>query len=292
MHDCGSDHNRGSQGRLLHGTVAGPVMPRSRENPKILWVDDSEVVRDSVAVGVPIPRHVVAQEGQHCDAEIPEASEPLAEIRKRRIFCPLTETSGGVDVKSVAEQSEDAVGGEDSDTEHQMAEGLEMAADPQVAATELILDAGIGTFGRASLVIGQVPGIGDFDQPAPRALGGDFGLERGIAAGGAVDRRNPAGGEAFIDDRLGVVWGIHEVVEPHDALFAGPGERDGDLAVMGGSGGEDRGDGTMPLAVSRCSLSPIQVSLTPLLLRLTPTSHWVGNPADSVAKSVFAVIPQ
>ena len=34
-----------------------------------------------------------------------------------------------------------------------------------------------------------------------------------------------------------------EVVEPHDALFAGPGERDGDLAVMDGSGGEDRGDG-------------------------------------------------
>ena len=48
--------------------------------------------------------------------------------------------------------------------------------------------------------------------------------------------------------------GIHEVVEPHDALFAGPAQRDGDLAVMGGSGGEDRGDGTMPLAVSRCSL--------------------------------------
>ena len=52
-------------------------LPRSRENPKILWVDDSEVVRDSVAVGVPIPRHVVAQEGQHCDAEILEAGVAL-----------------------------------------------------------------------------------------------------------------------------------------------------------------------------------------------------------------------
>ena len=76
-------------------------------------------------------------------------------------------------------------------------------------------------------------GSGDFDQPAPCALGGDFGLERGIAAGVAVDHRNPAGGEAIIDDRLGVVCGIHQVVEPHDALFAGSGERDGDLAVMG-----------------------------------------------------------
>src|SRR5580700_12004441 len=120
-------------------------------------------------------------------------TEPLAEIRKRRIFCPLTETSGGVDVKSVAEQSEDAVGGEDSDSEHQMAERLEMAADPQVAAAEPILDAGIGTFGRASLVIGQVPGIGDFDQLTPCALGGDFGLERRIAAGvAAITGTRPA----------------------------------------------------------------------------------------------------
>ena len=84
-----------------------------------------------------------------------------------------------------------------------MAERLEMAADPlgRWRPAELILDAGIGTFGRASLVIGQVPGIGDFDQPAPRALGGDFGLERGIAAGVAVDHRNPAGGDAMMAKR-------------------------------------------------------------------------------------------
>ena len=209
--------------------------------------------------------------------------EPLAEIRKRRIFCPLTETSGGVDVKSVAEQSEDAVGGEDGDTEHQMAERLEMAADPQVAATELILDAGIGTFGRASLVIGQVPGIRDFDQPAPCALGGDFGLKRGIAAGVAVDHRNPAGGEAIIDDRLRVVRGFHEVVEPHDALFAGPGERDGDLAVMGGSGGEDRGDGDdavggieMQLVADPGFLEPLAVAFDPdITLGWQPGAHLV-----------------
>jgi hypothetical protein len=60
---------------ILYSETA--TIPRSRENPKILWVDDSEVVRDSVAVGVPIPRHVVAQEGQHGDAEIPEAGVAL-----------------------------------------------------------------------------------------------------------------------------------------------------------------------------------------------------------------------
>ena len=47
----------------------------------------------------------------------------------------------------------------------------------------------------------------------------------------------------------------HQVVEPHDALFAGSGERDGDLAVMGGEAAvRIAATGTMPLAVSRCSL--------------------------------------
>ena len=148
-----------------------------------------------------------------------------------------------MDVKSGAEQPDDAVGGECNDAEHQVAERLEVAANAEMAATEFIFDARIGAFCGGPLVVCQVGGVGDFDQSAPCALGGDFSLERGIAAGVAVNHRNPAGGEAIIDDRLGVVCGIHEVVEPHDALFAGPGERDGDLAVMGGSGGEDRGDG-------------------------------------------------
>ena len=67
---------RAAEARRLARDGYEPI-PRSRENPKILWVDDSEVVRDSVAVGVPIPRHVVAQEGQHCDAEILEAGVAL-----------------------------------------------------------------------------------------------------------------------------------------------------------------------------------------------------------------------
>ena len=148
-----------------------------------------------------------------------------------------------MDVKLGAEQPDDAVGGECNDAEHQVAERLQVAANAEMAATEFIFDASIGAFCGGRFVVCQVPGIGDFDQPAPCALGGDFRLERGVAAGVAVDHRNPAGGEAIIDDRVSVVCGIHEVVELHDALFAGPGERDGDLAVMDGSGGEDRGDG-------------------------------------------------
>jgi len=73
--------------------------------------------------------------------------EPLAKIRQRRIFCPLTEASDGVDVRSGAEQPEDAVSGERNDLEHQMAERLEVTANAEISATELILDAGVGAFG-------------------------------------------------------------------------------------------------------------------------------------------------
>jgi len=117
-----------------------------------------------------------------------------------------------------------------------------------MAGAEFILQAGIGTFGCGSLVVGQVGGIGDVDQAAPCPLGGDFGFEGGIAAGIAVDHGDPAGGAAIIDDGLGIVGGIHKVVEPYDALFAGPGERDGNLAVVGGRGGEDRGDRDDPVS--------------------------------------------
>ena len=38
-------------------------IPWSRQNPKTLWRYDSEVVGDLVAVGVPFPGHILAQEG-------------------------------------------------------------------------------------------------------------------------------------------------------------------------------------------------------------------------------------
>ena len=82
-----------------------------------------------------------------------QAYEPLAEIRKRRIFCRLTEASGGVDVKSGAEQPDDAVGGECNDAEHQVAERLEVAANAEMAATEFIFDASIGAFCGGPLVV-------------------------------------------------------------------------------------------------------------------------------------------
>ena len=78
-----------------------------------------------------------------------------------------------MDVKSGAEQPDDAVGGECNDAEHQVAERLEVAANAEMAATEFIFDASIGAFCGGPLVVCQVPGIGDFDQPAPCALGGD-----------------------------------------------------------------------------------------------------------------------
>ena len=51
-----------------------------------------------------------------------------------------------MDVKSGAEQPDDAVGGECNDAEHQVAERLEVAANAEMAATEFIFDASIGAF--------------------------------------------------------------------------------------------------------------------------------------------------
>src|SRR5271165_2089164 len=52
-------------------------IPCSHDNPELLWIDDSEVVGDLIAVSAPVPGHVVAQEPQHCDAEVLEAAVAL-----------------------------------------------------------------------------------------------------------------------------------------------------------------------------------------------------------------------
>ena len=53
------------------------IIPRSRDNPELLWIDDPEVIGDLIAVSSPVPGHVVAQEVQHCDAEVLEAAVAL-----------------------------------------------------------------------------------------------------------------------------------------------------------------------------------------------------------------------
>ena len=52
-------------------------IPRSHDNPELLWIDDPEVIGDLVAVGAPVPGHVVAQEVQHRDAEVLEGAVTL-----------------------------------------------------------------------------------------------------------------------------------------------------------------------------------------------------------------------
>ncbi len=53
------------------------VIPRSRDNPEVCWVNDTEIVGDLVAISAPVLWHVVAQEGQHRDAEIRERGVAL-----------------------------------------------------------------------------------------------------------------------------------------------------------------------------------------------------------------------
>jgi len=47
-------------------------IPRSRQNPKILWVDDAKIIGDGIAIGSPVFRNLLAQECQHCAAEAVE----------------------------------------------------------------------------------------------------------------------------------------------------------------------------------------------------------------------------
>jgi hypothetical protein len=58
-------------------SVASATIPRSRDNSELRWDYDTEIVRDFIAVSGPVPGHVVAQERQHCDAEVSEGAVAL-----------------------------------------------------------------------------------------------------------------------------------------------------------------------------------------------------------------------
>ena len=55
----------------------GYTIPRSHDNPELLWIDDPEVIRDLIAVSAPVPGHIVAHKVQHCDAEVLEGAIAL-----------------------------------------------------------------------------------------------------------------------------------------------------------------------------------------------------------------------
>src|SRR3954451_13893234 len=140
------------------------------------------------------------------------------------------------------EQLEQATGGEGDDAEHQVAEDLEVAADPQMTTAVVVLDGAVDAFGGGALVVDQVIRIGHVDGTAGGAFGGDFDLQRGLTAGVAIDDRAPSRRLAIGDDRGGIVGGVPDVVEPDDALLALAGERDGDLAVVNRGRGKNGGD--------------------------------------------------
>src|SRR5689334_22883270 len=106
----------------------------------------------------------------------------------------------------------------------------------------VVFDGAVGALGGGALVVDQVVRIGHVDGAAGGAFGGDLGLQRGLTAGVAVDDRDPSRRLAIGNDRGGIVGGIHDVVEPDDALLALAGERDGGLAVVNRGGGENGGD--------------------------------------------------
>ena len=52
--------------------VKFPVIPRLSDDPKLVAVDDAEVVSDSIAEAVPVLGNCVFQEFQNCSLELPE----------------------------------------------------------------------------------------------------------------------------------------------------------------------------------------------------------------------------
>src|SRR5271165_3823971 len=113
-----------------------------------------------------------------------------------------------------------------------------MTADAEVSGAELVLEAGIGALRHSADFVQFVVSIGDVDE----------GLAVFIGAWVDVDDRDAALREGILDNGLGVIGGVHEVVAPSDALLAGPGERDGDLAVVGRCRSENGGDRDAGLA--------------------------------------------
>src|SRR6201996_6889680 len=150
--------------------------------------------------------------------------------------------SGGNGMRLRLEQIEQATGGEGGDAEPQVAEHLEVAADTQMTTAAVVLDGAVDALGGGALVVDQVIRIGHVDGAAGGAFGGDLGLQGGVTAGGAGGDRDPSPRPAIGDDRGGIVGGVHDVIEPDDALLALAGERDGDLAVVNRGSGQNGGD--------------------------------------------------
>ena len=48
------------------------IIPRSRDNPELRWIDDTEIVCHLIAVRVPVLWHILAEEVEHRGAEFPE----------------------------------------------------------------------------------------------------------------------------------------------------------------------------------------------------------------------------
>src|SRR4051794_41892961 len=102
------------------------------------------------------------------------------------------------------EQLEQATGGEGDDAEHQVAEDLEVAADPQMTTAVVVLDGAVDAFGGGALVVDQVIRIGHVDGTAGGAFGGDFDLQRGLTAGVAIGDPDPSPRPAIGGGRGGI----------------------------------------------------------------------------------------
>jgi hypothetical protein len=66
----GPASRRGRQTGEAGQTGPNTIIPRSRHDPKILWVDDAEIVGDRIAKVRPIPRNFFTQKTERRIGEL------------------------------------------------------------------------------------------------------------------------------------------------------------------------------------------------------------------------------
>ena len=121
------------------------------------------------------------------------------------------------DESHLSDESQDLIGGECDDAEHEMAHYLGVAADSYHPAPELVFQARVHPFHGRTLPIAHLFGGAVAQQSAPFLLLLQLRLPRPIAPRIGIDDRHMPQTAAVLVDGLGIVGRIHQIVEIGDA---------------------------------------------------------------------------
>ena len=130
------------------------------------------------------------------------------------------------------------IDGESEHPEHEMAFDLHRPSDAHEPSAEFVFQASIDPLDHRPEIVDSPVGVGQMDQRPPLGFRLVLGFQVGVGAEVDVDHGNMAEVPAVFDDLCGIVGRVHDVIQISDSLPGDAHERDGDLAVVDGSGGE------------------------------------------------------